>query len=308
MPSIELDPLLRPDFSPLCSFDAQLSEKHESNRFHVLQSGDSFYLRLENHPDWLAIYDDPGAQLLGISRSGDEEHFEFSLRRALDSRSWGRVLSLFDGEGKLWRVAWKGKSSFLMRPDSGEAVAFESGGHWKRGAWIQPGAHFEKAFAREWKNSTFDVQSAKSFLESDDEARRLWGLEWAHGSWAEMKSVLRAAATVEHEFGERVIVQSRPIYSAGSNQIGFGSNAPQSGRLVRLIEALQRQNVAVLRDKSKLRKLAPRPFTFSSGAASWPELRVEIDEPSEHEKLEARLNLRDWLRENAADLLDEWDD
>ena len=301
----ELDPLLRPDFSPLLSFDAQISEKHESNRFHVLQSGDSFYLRLENHPDWLAIYDDPNGQLLGISRSGDEEHFEFSLRRALDFRSWGRVLSLFDGEQKLWRVAWKGKSSFLMRPDSGEAVAFESSGHWKRGAWIQPGAHFGKQFAREWKNSTFDVQSAKSFLESDDEARRLWGLQWTHGSWATMKSVLRAATTIEHEFGDRVVRQSRVFGPNERRHVAFSSNAPQSTRLIRLILRLERDNAA-LRDQSKLRRFAPRPFEFVALPARWPELRVEVEHPSEHERLEARLELRHWLRENAADLVEEW--
>ena len=301
-----LDPLLRPDFSPIFSFDAQISEKHETNRFFVLQSGDSFWLRLENYGDWLAILNDSNAQLLGISRAGDEEHFEFSLRRALNLRNWGRVLSLLDSDEKLWRVAWMGKRSFLMRPETGESVAFNSVDDWKRGAWIQPGAHFLKRFGREWRSPNSDVRAAKSFLEADDEARRLWELSWTSGNWNEMKSVLRAAATIEHEFGERVVVQSRAVYPVGSNQIGFGSNAPQSGRLIRLIERLQLQTVAVLRDKSKLRRLAPRPFAFESSAPKWPELRVEIDSPSEHEKLEARLNLRDWLRENAPDLLEEW--
>ncbi len=300
MPSTELDPLLRPDFSPLFSLDAQISEKHETNRFFVLQSGDSFYLRLQNHPDWLAIANDSGAQLLGISRSGDEEHFRFSMHRTLNGRNWGRVLSLFD-EGQLWRVAWMGKRSFLMRVDSGEAVAFESSGSWTRGAWIQPGAHFERQFAREWKNPTSDVRAAKKFLESDDEMRRLWGLSWTRGGWSEMKSVLRAATIIEHELGDRVVRQLR-VMSGGS----FGSNVPQSGRLVRLLARLEARNVAVLPDKSRLRRLAPRPFAFERGPVLWPELRVEVDEPSEHEKLEARLQLRDWLQKNAPDLMKEW--
>lgn len=283
-----------------------MSDKHESNRFHTVQSGDSFWLRLENHPDWLAILDDGNAQLLRISRSGDEEHFQFLLRRALKERNWGRALSLFDENDQLWRVLWKGKSSFLMRADSGEAVAFDSDDVWKRGAWVQPGAHFGKRFRREWHRWTSDVRQAKLFLESDDETRRLWGLHWTRGNWSEQKSVLRAAAIIEHEWGERVVVQSRPMYTAGSNRVGFGSNAPQSGRLLRLIEHLEARNFAVLPDKSKLRRFAPRPFDFQIGPVKWPELRVEVDSPSEHEKLEARLLLRDWLREFAPDLAQEW--
>lgn len=304
MPSPQLDPLLRSDLSPICSLDAQISEKHETNRFFVLQNGDNFWLRLQNHPDWLAIYDDPGAQLLQLSRSGDKKHFEFSLQRALNERSWGRALSLFDADERLWRVLWKGKSSFLMRAETSEAVAFESSEHWKRGAWIQPGAHFRKQFAREWSNATFDVHRAKSFLESDDEARRLWGLEWTRGGWSEMKSVLRAATIIEHKWGERVVVQSRLF--APNERRPFSSNAPQSARLIRLILRLEKQNTVVLRDQSKLRHFAPRPFAFSSLPAKWPELRVEVDEPSEHEKLEARLQLRDWLQTNEPNLLEEW--
>lgn len=145
-----------------------------------------------------------------------------------------------------------------------------------------------------------------AFLQADEEARRVWGVEWTRGSWNEMKPILRAASLIEHQWGERTVRQSRPIYPQGKAQIGFGSNAPQSGRLLRLIERLQERNVAVLRDKSKLRRLATRPFSFEFGVARWPELRVEIDPPSEHEQLEARLELRDWLRENAPDLAEEW--
>ena len=305
MPSPQLDPLLRSDFSPICSLDAQISEKHETNRFHVLQNGDNFWLRLQNHPDWLGVFDDPGATLLQLSRSGDNEHFEFSLQRALNERSWGRALSLFDGNKQLWRVLWKGKSSFLMRPETSEAVAFQSSGQWKRGAWIQPGAHFRKQFAREWNNATFDVQSAKLYLECDDEGRRLWGLTWLHGgNWSEMKSVLRAATIIEHKFGERIVVQSRLF--APNERCPFSSNAPQSARLIRLILRLEQQNAVGFQDQSKLRHPAPRPFAFSSLPAKWPELRVEVDEPSEHEKLEARLQLRDWLQTNAPDLREEW--
>lgn len=305
MPSPPFDPLLRPDFSPLCSFDAQISEKHELNRFHVLQSGDSFWLRLENYPDWLAIYNDGNAQLLELSRSGDAQHFHFSLRSRLLARGWGRALSLFDADKKLWRVVWMGKRSFLMRADSGEAVAFDSDDGWKRGAWIQPGAHFLKRFGREWRNSNSDVRQARLFLDGDDEARSLWGLEWTRGSWPELKRVLRASTTIEHEFGERVVRQMRSFYPLDWAS-SFGSNAPQSGRLARLIERAQSQNVAVLRDQSKLRRFAPRPFSVQFGPASWPELRVEVDSPSEHERLEARLFLRDWLQTNAPDLGEEW--
>jgi len=308
VPSIELDSLLRPDFSPLCSFDARISQKYEVNRFHVLRVGDDFWLRLENHPDWLALF--PSDEFLQRWTNSNAAHqpLREHLQMLLEERVWGRVLSLFDESGHLWRVAWKGKQTFLLRPDTGEAVDFRSDDEWKRGAWIQAGAYFLKRFARQWNNPASDVRAAKSFLEADDETRRLWGLGWEVGNWPELRRILRAATIVEHEFGERTVVQARPVYPLGQRQLSFSSNAPQSGRSIRLFERLEERNVAVLKGKSKLRRLAPRPFEFQCGVAKWPQLRVEVEAPSQHEKLEARLELRDWLRENAVDLLDEWDD
>jgi len=302
----DFDPLLRPDFSPLCSFDAQISEKHESNRFHVLQSGDDFWLRLENHPDWLAVFQSDEYLQRWTRTNPTQGPLSEHLENLLERRAWGRVLSLFDEDDMLWRIAWKGKRTFLLRVDSGEAVDFATDDEWKRGAWIQPGAHFARRFGKQWKNPDSDVRAAKRLLEADDEARRLWGVEWTRGDWPELKRVLRAATVVEHQFGQRTVVQPRPIYPLGQRQIGFGSNAPQSGRLLRLLERLENRNLAVLPDKSKLRRFAPRPFAFETAPAKWPELRVEVDEPSEHERLEARLELRAWMRENAPDLAQEW--
>lgn len=302
----ELDPLLRPDFSPLCSFDARISEKHEVNRFHVVQSGEDFWLRLEGHSDWLAILQSDEYLQRWTRTSPTHQPLREHLERLLEGRAWGRVLSLVDEDDTLWRIVWKGKGTFLLRVDSGEAVDFQTDDEWKRGAWIQPGAHFLKRFARQWNDPASDVRAARRFLEANDEARRLWGLTWERGDWPAMKRVLRAATIVEHEFGERTVVQARPIYPPGQRQLSFSSNAPESGRSTRLFERLEQLNAAVLGDKTKLRCLAPRPFAFQIGVAKWPELRVEVDEPSGHERLEARLELRDWLREHAADLLGEW--
>ena len=304
------DPLLRPQFSPLFSVDVQISPDHSAERFHVLKRGQSFYLRLQNHLDWLGIVaSDNATQMHDLAHSQGESLYH-ALREMIFHREWGRVISLPDPDPQnkdaFWRVLWKGKRSFLMWPDTSEAVDFRSDEAWKRGAWIQPGEHFAKRLAREWKNPTSDVRGALAFLQAGDEARRLWGVEWVRGGWEEMNSVLRAATIVEYQWGERTIVQSRPIYPQGKPQIGFGSNAPQSGRLLRLIERLEAKNSAVLRDKSKLRRLVPLPFSFEFGVARWPELRAEVEPPSEHEKLEARLELRDWLQDNDPDLEAEW--
>ncbi len=250
------------------------------------------------------VENDERLQWLSSHETESEALWEHLKQKAMH-REWGRVLSLPDPQGKemVWRVAWKGGRSFLMRPDTNEAVDFRSDDDWKRGSWIQPGAHFAKRFAREWKNPNSDVRQAMAFLQADADTRRLWGQEWAQGSWEELKRILGAATIIEHQWGERTVVQSR---ATNSYRNPFTSNAPQSGRLLRLIERLQVRNVALLPDKSKLRRFAPRPFAFEVGVARWPELRIEVDPPSEHEKLEARLELRDWLRAEAPDLLEEW--
>ncbi|BCM90539.1 hypothetical protein IAD21_02393 [Abditibacteriota bacterium] len=300
------DSLLRAQFAPLCAFDIQISREHSAEQFQVLQQGESFYLRLRGHSDWLAMVEnDERLQWLGSHKAESEALCEH-LKQKAKHREWGRVLSLADPQGSemVWRVAWKGSRSFLMRADTNEAVDFRSDDEWKRGSWIQPGAHFAKRFAREWKNPNSDVRQAMAFLQADEEARRLWGLEWTRGSWEELKRILRVATLLEHQWDERTVVQSRTI-NAYVNP--FTSNAPQSGRLVRLIERLGARNVVILCDKSKLRRFAPRPFAFEVGVARWPELRVAVDPPSEHEKLEARLELRHWLRAEAPDLAGEWD-
>lgn len=302
----QLDPLQRPDFSPLFSFDAQISEKHESNRFHVLQTGDDFWLRLEGHDDWLGLFDNYNGYLSAHLRASERGHFEFLLVRALESRGWGRALSLFDEDGRLWRVLWRERKSFLMRADTREALAFRSSDDWMRGAWIKPGAHFERGLRREWKSPSSDLRAARSFLELGDDERHRFGLRWERGGWDEMRPILRAVAVAQHEWGERTVVLSRPVYPAGAGQIGFGSNAPQSGRQERLLARLSELNRAVLPDKTALRSMAPRPFSFHAQNPAWPELRVEVEEPSEHERLEARLELRAWVRENAPDLAEEW--
>ncbi|RYX82564.1 hypothetical protein EON83_18500 [bacterium] len=306
------DPLLRPQFVPLCSFDIQISREHSAEQFLVLQHGALFYLRLRGHPDWLAVVEsDERLQWLSSHKAENEALCEH-LKQKVTHREWGRVMSLPDprGQGRIWRVAWKGVRSFFMRADTDEAVDFSSDDAWKRGSWIQPGAHFAKKLAREWKNPHSDIRHALAFLDADDENRRIWGLEWQRGSWQETKTILRAAATIEHQWSDRTVMQSRTIHPLGqqTHPSHFGSNAPQSGRLLHLIERLEERNIAILRDKNKLRRFAPRPFAFGLGVARWPELRIVIDPPSEHEKLEARLELRDWLQVEAPDLVQDWDE
>jgi len=295
-----LDPLLRPDFSPLFSFEAQISEKHEVNRFHVLQVGDDFWLRLEDHPDWLGVFDNFGGQLSAIGRSGDSEHFEFSLRRALTLRNWGRVISLADADGKLWRVAWRKRRSFLLRPDTREAVTFSSNDDWMRGAWIKDGAHFAARLKREWKNPASDVSTARDYLSATDEERRVFGIEWKRGSWEELRRVARWALLIDHPGDERQLIWTRnaqPLYQVHH----------EDSRLSRLWQLLSTRNVSALNLARAPSYFAPRPFSFHEGSPCIPFFRIEVSPPSEHERLEARLELRAWLRQNAPDLLEEWE-
>lgn len=294
-----LDPLLRPDFSPLFSFDAQISDKHESNRFHVVQVGDDFWLRLEDHPDWLGVFDNVGGQLSAIARSGDRQHFEFSLHRALNARNWGRVISLPDAEGKLWRVAWRERRSFLLRPDTREAVTFSSKDDWMRGAWIKDGAHFAARLKREWKNPASDVSAARQYLSASDEERKLLGVEWRRGTWEEFRRVARWALQVEHPGDEYKRVFSRIVNDP------FWDFSMDS-RAFRLWRRLFERNELIVDLTKPLRYFAPRIFSFHQGNHCFSILEIEVEAPSEHERLEARLELRAWLRQNAPDLLEEW--
>ena len=300
-----LDPLLRPDFTPLFSFDAQISAKHEVNRFHVLQSGDDFWLRLEGHADWLGIFDNQNAEFTGVARSGDFGHLEFLLERALIERQWGRAISLLDpsDDTRFWRVLWRERKAFLMRSDTREAVAFEARTDWMRGAWIREGAHFARLLGREWRNPDLEVAAARAYLMGDDEARRLFGVEWKRGNYENLRAVARAALQIEHPGDDRELGF---IQSLQGRLWTIFPEELESGRLPRVwYEAFER-NLPVFSGHFAERRWAPRPFAFQHCSRQSPDIRIGIDPPSEHERLEAHLFLRDWLREHAPDLLGDW--
>ena len=303
VPAPPLDPLLRPDFSPLFSFDEQISPNHGAERFHVLPSGDSFWLRLEGHSDWLAIYDDPNGRLLAIRRSGDTTHLEFSLRQALLRRAWGRTLPMEDENGRAWRVLWKGQQSFLMRPDSGEAAAFSARSNWTRGAWIREGAHFERLLRREWRNPASEVAATRRFLEGNVEERRLFGITWERGSYKELHAVARAGLQIEHPGDERGLEFAQSVQGRGWTV--FPEHL-EGGRLSRVWWKALERNPPLCSGRFAQRRLAPRPFAFHPRSDGHSHLIFSVDPPSQHERLEARLYLQDWLRRYAPELLNEW--
>ncbi len=299
------DPLLRPDFAPLFSFDAQISAKHEVNRFHVLQSGDDFWLRLEGHADWLGVFDNYSEELTETARAGDFGHLKFLLERGLTERQWGRAISLPDPNDptRFWRVLWRERKSFLMRPDTLEAVMFEAQCDWMRGAWIREGAHFARLLGREWRNLNSEAAAVRQFLMSNSEGRRLFGVEWRRGNYTELRAVARAALQIEHPGDDR---QLGFIQSLQGRLWAVFPEELENGRLPRVWDRAFERNHPVFSGPFAQRRWAPRPFAFHYSSWQSADIRIEVDPPSEHERLEAHLFLREWLREHAPDLLAEW--
>ena len=195
----------------------------------------------------------------------------------------------------------------MIHPRSGEAVAFEPQASLDTPLWAERDDFWTRRWGKEWRDDASDVRQSLRFLEASKREREQWGLFWGKGSWEELSEVARMAAVADPDcdLSKPLVLEAHFAYT-NQRPMEFGADRPISGRLKRLLSELLDHNRAYSADWDYLRQLAPTPFHFIAIGTRNPVLRLEIEQPSAHEQLEARFWMREWVARHAPTLARDW--
>jgi hypothetical protein len=300
-----------PDSSPLLS----LEYAHTTWRFWRFDG--HFWARCDAHErDFVAcVLDHDGS--LWRSWNGDKpREARERLRATIQNDGFFRAFELESGE----RILLHRSQAFALN-QSGELARFEMrGARFRQTRYLlsTPTGELSQALNRERKRAACDLRAAFAWLDAPPDERAFFGLQWTTGDGATLRRLVlagfwccdelwqerseleyRLAATPGSEFGaETSFVDSQGLPRPRFRAAPF--------RLARLLQKVVACNRPFLPRGVRLNRevgvgpLAQRE-TNKTGT-----LRFVIGAPNAHEQLEARLDLRDWLRDEAPELLGEW--
>ena len=151
---------------------------------------------------------------------------------------------------------------------------------------------------------------------------RNWrSIKWISGGQEELQAIMRAAIRCESEWPRQTTLEVRIHMSSqrvhAPDEFGAWGrfilmkwwDFSENYRLTRLFARLRQRNYGVMNSPNGDR-LQWR-FSWDGPEIYFPtrrngRIRFLIEPPTQHERLEAALFLRDWLRQNAPDLLPDW--
>lgn len=299
-----------PDSLPLLSLD------YAGTTWRFCWQNAHLIARPDNKPlDFCACFLDHDGSL-GRALNGDSPHeARARLRSTLQNEGFFRAVELSGGEDVLLHRS----QAFAL--SGTELARFEMrGARWKQTRFLleTPTDELRAALEKERKRSQSDLNTAFAWLSVAPDERMFWGLQWTTGDgktlrrlvfaafwscselWGERtKCEYRLTATPGSEFG----IESAFIDFEGLPRPRFRSCSPQLARVLQKI---------ILRNRPFL----PRGVRLNREVGTGPlaqretqkvgTIRFQIGVPNAHELLEARLDVRDWLRDEAPELLEEW--
>ena len=275
--------------TPLFSFEHRA--KGTLYRLTASHFAQRFWLEMEDAPDWLALLEDQSWLLKRAFEVKNQFELRARVEKVVANHELWRAFEWREDDEKLF-VLWRSRFHFWLDPRSDKMVKFDSQIEWHKGSfWTQPGAHFAARFAVEVAHFECDARTALAFLRASPLERNCWNVVWKRGGWPEIEAVMSAALRIE--FDQASALQQWPD-SYSTVLVWLDDNhVPPTGRLQRLLEVVDERNVRLMQSQFR-----PKRGGF--------QLRVHIDTPSMHDKLEASFFLRDWLREFAPQLLPDW--
>lgn len=299
-----------PDSLPLLSLDfAGTTWRFWRERGH-------FFARPDDLPlDFAACVIDHDGSLW---RSWNEAPREARARLQATLRNEGffRAVSLGEGEAILLHRA----QAFASNA-GGELARFEvRGARFRQTRFLleTSSEELQSSLKRERNRTASDLRAAFAWLDAPPDERLFFGLSWTTGDGATLRRLVfagfwssdelwaergqleyRLAATPGSEFGaETSFVDAHPLPRPRFRAAPF--------RLARLLQKVVVRNRPFLPRGVRLnREVGSGPLagreTNKTGV-----IRFAVGAPNAHEMLEARLDLRDWLRDEAPELMGEW--
>jgi len=238
------------------------------------------------------------------------------LRVTICNDGFFRAIQLQNGE----RVLLHRSQAFALN-QNGDLARFEMrGARWSQTRFLleTPGEELSKALDRERKRAACDLNSALQWLALSPAERAFFGLQWTTGDGATLRRLVMAGFWCSNElWQEREHLEYRLAASPGSEFSAETSFVDSHGLprprfraapppLAKLLEKIVLRNRPFLPRGVRLnREVGVGPLAQRE-TGKLGTLRFLIEAPNAHETLEARLDLRDWLRDEAPELIGEW--
>jgi len=309
---------------PLFGFTARFP--HAKRRIHLFMDERFVYFRPKNAPeDWWGVMAKRVRFVRGIPKISSSTEW----KEQVIEHGFLRVFFLpdpRDGETRLWQIVWRPEDGYVIpvgHSDELEGAFFFS--QTKTSASLTKASTLElqRLFAHEWNNPHSDVRAALSWCDLSYEERQWRSIAWERGGRKELETVARAACVCETEWhhGNTLYLSigaGRRFEGPRSSFAGVTiiaavaaiqwRPAPDS-RLSRLFARLKERNEGFYDFPIGARDNWRLPWIYTTPKTSrWRKAIVQfkIEPPTSHERLEAALFLRDWLGQNAPDLLADW--
>ncbi len=233
------------------------------------------------------------------------------LRATLRNEGFFRAVELAEGE----RVLLHRGQTFALC--GGELARSEvRGARWKTTRFLleTPSEELQAALRRERKRAGSDLGKAFEWLLLPPDARQFFGLQWTTGDGAMLRRLVLAAFWDCAElWQERAHLEYRLCAAPGTEFTPETAFVDFSGPRPRFKSAPPALGVRLQKIVARNRPFLPRGVRLNREVGVGPlaqretgkvaTLRFPITAPNAHEFLEARLDIRDWLREEAPELL-----
>lgn len=309
---------------PMFGFTARFP--HAKRRIHVFADERFAFFRPKNAPaDWWGTTTENLTRFKEFLLSGKKWRRGDQLQ--ISEYDVWRVFFLPDprpAETRLWQIAWfcdGGHAIPVGHPKGLEGAYFRCKEEIGVSLIRAPTAQLRQQFEREWRDPLSDVRAALDWCDLSAEERQWRSIVWLCGGRDELERVARAACVLEMEDGWQQGQSLRlgiSVYNSSIRSTGvvMGAEAWHSGwrassedRVTHIFRRLEERNQAIVdypagsRDEENF---AWSPDHSPDSSYCKAEIEIEIAPPTQHERLEAALFLRNWLRQNAPDLLNDW--
>jgi len=302
---------------PLYGFTARFP--HAARRVHLFLDETGVFFRPKNAPrDWWGSFGDAGTGMISSAKKRRWQRVSDEIIPLIRRGHYYRIFDLPDprldesNAARVWRIWWRPDESWVE--PLGQAKGYTGAFFWPRPSRLHlrkaSDAEIVRHFEREWNNPQSDVRAALPWCDWTMEERSRRAIRWQNGSEDGLRQIVEAAINVA---GQRFPAQSRfAVVAMWLNHwaMEFGFFPPHQEDIYRLMKPLLRHLEKCFRSWCDLpngdRMHWGFPWNNEDRFSANRRLWFGPEERSAHERLEAALFLRDWLGQNAPDLLADW--
>lgn len=336
--AFDLDPLFSKLSEPLVKVATRLTQ--ERQRLWCWKKDDFFWFWNKDRPDFFGVFfdatDRSGVMWLRnrswferAALTTDSKHLREILQGQLHHGEWARAITVRDPRPQkdgIWRILWRRREFLLQNASTGRAVRFFPETNWDKNStnWSQLNYfHHDAQFFAEmfWPLLTERrgrLRTAFEFLELPIGDQKN-PIRFGRGDHEEFLSVMGAALTINHEkhswseqtasaFGMRFHHRTfAPLFDfSGLIYRSYTNGCYVKRADIPKLERLAGSFEPYLPSNFSLQSVLPSPLTlFAAGYE--PSIQVSVQGPfTAHEQIESFLTVRDWVFQNAPELLPEW--